>query len=112
MGYMDQFFPGLAGGALQGVVRITTDLSGISVVGLRGRVNNRLPDPDVLLATIPPTEENNLPGSEDRFFPQLVNGYGFKTQIILYSGTSGETSVGNVHFVRPDGNPLHLPVKP
>lgn len=112
MGFTDQLFPGLATDTMRALLRITTDLPGISAVGLRGRVNDRLPAPDLLLSTVPPVWENGLPGSEDGFFPLLVNGQGFRTRMILYSGTSGQESRGNMQtFAQPNGSPLHLPLQ-
>ena len=41
VGFLDQLIPSLAGQSLQGVLRITTTLPSISVVGLRSRYNER-----------------------------------------------------------------------
>ena len=110
-GFMEQFLPHLANQTRRGVLRITTNLSNIAVVGLRRHANDRSPVPDLLLSTVPPTSENSLSSTEDRFFPQLVNGQGFTTQMILYSGTSAETSQGQLRFVRPDGTPFDLRIQ-
>ena len=109
VGFIDQLIPALAGQTVQGVLRITTSLtSAISVAGLRGRYNERLPVADFLITTTPPTLENSAPSTAERLFPHLANGEGYTTQFILFSGTSGQTSGGTLSFVKPDGSPLDL----
>jgi hypothetical protein len=39
----------------------------------------------------------------------LRTGDGSSTEIILFSGTAGATSEGEIIIVRPDGVPLELP---
>jgi len=111
VGFLDQLIPSLSGQTVQGVLRITTDISSISVVGLRARYNERQPAADFLITTTPPTLENGAPTTAERLFPHLVDGGGYTTQIILFSGTSGQTSVGTLSFVKPDGTPLTLNIK-
>jgi hypothetical protein len=41
-----------------------------------------------------------------RSFPHFVNGDGYTTQFILYSGTAGQSSAGNVRFRRQNGTAL------
>jgi hypothetical protein len=108
VGFIDQLIPALAGQTVQGVLRITTNLSSISVAGLRGRYNERLPVADFLITTTPPTLENGTSSAAERLFPHLANGGGYTTQFILFSGTSGQTSGGTLRFVKPDGTPLDL----
>src|SRR4026209_2674265 len=79
-GFLDQLIPTLAGRTVQGVLRITTDLSSISVVGSRARYNERLPVPDFLITTTPPTLEDGAPSIGERLFPHFVNGEGYTTQ--------------------------------
>lgn len=109
-GFLDQLIPSLAGQTVEGVLRITTDVSSISVVGLRARYNERLPTADFLITTTPPTAENSAPTTAERLFPHLVNGDGYTTQVILFSGTTGQTSGGALSFVKPDGTPLVLDI--
>ncbi len=109
VGFLDDLIPQLKGQTVQGVLRITTaDLSSISVVGLRARTNERLPDADFLITTTPPTLENGAPSADERLFPHLANGDGYTTQFILFSGTSGQTSDGTLSFVAPGGTALGL----
>ena len=86
---------------------VTTGLANISVAGFRERHNERQ---DFLFTTIAPVLENGASPSQERVFPQLLNGDGFTTQIILYSGTAGNTSQGNMSFIRPDGTPFILDI--
>lgn len=109
--FLNDLFPSLAGATFRGVLRVTTDLSIISVVGLRGRVNDRQPISDVLFAGIPATLEYGYAGSADRYFPQIANGDGFTTEFILFSGVSGQSSEGSIEFFGPDGTPMSLPVR-
>jgi hypothetical protein len=108
--FLDQvaFTPSLAGQTVEGVLRITTDLTSISVVGLRTRINERPPSGDFLITTTPPTLENGAATTAERVFPHLVDGGGYTTQIILFSGTAGQTSGGTLSFVGHDGTPLSL----
>jgi hypothetical protein len=108
---LNDLFPDLAGATLHGVLRVTTELTCISVVGLQGRVNDRLPVADVLFAGIPPTLEYGYSGHADHFFPQIANGQGFTTEFILFSGTSGQSAEGTIQFFKPDGTPLSVPVR-
>ena len=91
----------------QGVLRIVGPASGISVVGLRGRTNER---GDFLITTTPPSNEAGTPTSADLLFPHLVNGGGYTTQFILFSGTAGQTSNGTLHFFTQNGSPFNLTV--
>jgi hypothetical protein len=103
--FLDQLIPSLAGQTVEGILRITTDLSSISVVGLRGRTNER---GNFLMTTTPPTVENSPATTAERFFPHLVDGGGWTTQFILFSGTPAQSSTGTLTFVKPDGTAMQL----
>jgi hypothetical protein len=107
VGFLDSLIPALSGQSLEGVLRITTNLSGISVVGLRSRINARQ---DFLMATTPATLETGAPDAFDRFFPQVVNGDAFTTEVILFSGTSGQSGSGTVSFFQATGMPMSLDI--
>src|SRR6202007_54865 len=73
-GQTAQFFSGIFKALVnfKGVLRITSDSSPISVVGLRTRtVNER---GDFLVTTIPANNEANPPSADELVFPQIVNG--------------------------------------
>ncbi|HET9219990.1 MAG TPA: hypothetical protein VFR18_23630 [Terriglobia bacterium] len=103
--YLDSLIPTVSGQAVQGVVRITTDLPSISVLGLRARRNERQ---QFLMSAIPPVQEEQLPQSQERFFPYWMNGAGFETQIVLFSGRAGQSASGTLTLIRADGTPVDL----
>jgi hypothetical protein len=90
---------------LQGILRITTSGSGISAVGLRGRHNERA---DFLITTTPVTNESVPANSAELVFPEVVNGGGYSTQFLLYSGSAAQAARGNLRFVNPVGTPMTL----
>ena len=104
---IDSLFPAFAGQQLRGVLRVTTDLPGISVAAFRAH-NNELQQ--VVYATIPSVLENGLQGSGERFFPFLLSGTGFAIDGFLFSGKSGQSSVGSLRFVQSEGSPLNLEI--
>jgi hypothetical protein len=105
--FVDSLIPALANQTIRGVLRITTDVAGLSVVGLRARYNER---GQLLFTSIVPVLENEAPDSEERFFPYVVNGGGFTTQIVLYSGKQGQSSQGSLTFIQSDGRPFDLEI--
>ncbi len=90
----------------QGILRIsTTSASGISVVGLRGRVNER---GDFLITTTPPIDEDAPPSNADWFFPHFADGGGYTTQFILFSGSLDQATSGTLDFFTQSGQALLL----
>src|SRR5262245_59554310 len=87
----------------QGILRIQAP--GISVVGLRGRNNQR---GDFLITTTSPVDEASPLSSDDLFFAHLVAGGGYSTQIILFTGNGASTS-GSMQWLDQSGQPLTLP---
>ncbi|HYR41672.1 MAG TPA: hypothetical protein VER98_01505, partial [Terriglobia bacterium] len=106
--FLGDIFPSLPN-AFNGVVRITTTGSGISVVGLRARYNERQ---DFLITTPPPSNEAAAPSGAELLFPHIVNGadsYGnYTTQLILYNGTAVPRSSGYLRFLKQDGTAFIL----
>jgi hypothetical protein len=80
---------------------------GLSVVSLRLRYNER---GELLITTTPPSNEGDNPPTTEVLFPDLVNGGGFTTQFILFSGSAGQVSTGTVSFLQPDGTAFSLNV--
>jgi hypothetical protein len=105
--YLEELFPSLSL-PFQGVLEITC-ATPISVVGLRIRYNERVPA-DFLLTTIPPTDEGTSTTPDESDFPHILNGGGYTTEFILFSGAEGQTSAGNLKFLNTDGSPLSLNV--
>jgi hypothetical protein len=105
--FLHELFPGLVF-PFKGILRINTGAApGLSVVGLRSRYNER---GDFLITTTPPTDENGSASGSELLFPHLVNGGGYTTQFILFSGTAGQATTGNVKFFKQDGSGFGLTV--
>jgi hypothetical protein len=90
----------------KGVLRISS-ASAIAVTGLRGHYNERA-QPDFLITTTPPTLESGAAVSTEMLFPHLVNGGGYTTQFILFSGTAGQSTSGMLRFFTLGGSALNL----
>jgi hypothetical protein len=101
--------PGLTAipASFQGVLRIS-GAAGISVVGLRGRYNER---GDFLITTTPPVAEDEAPTTAEMFFPHIVEGAGYTTQFILFSGRPGQSSAGTLRYLSQSGQPLLLDIR-
>ena len=105
--FLGELFPGLPS-EFKGVLRIVTSSSTISVVGLRTRYNER---GDFLITTTPPTNETVSASSSEMIFPHFADGGGYTTQFILFSGTAGQVSWGDVRAFDPNGQPLDLSLR-
>jgi len=86
----------------QGVLRVSSaDFSEpISVIGLRGRYNERS---DFLITTTLPVSENTVLSTAVSMFPQIATSGGYSTQFILFSGRAGQSSSGALTFFTPAG---------
>jgi hypothetical protein len=105
--FLHEVFSGLSF-PFRGILRISGGAAaGLSVVGLRTRTNER---GDFLITTTPPTNENNSRPQTELLFPDVANGGGYTTQFILFSGTAGQSSSGNLRLLKQDGTPLNLTV--
>jgi hypothetical protein len=107
VGYLSDFFPNLPQ-PFQGVLRVSTSSGTVSVVALRQRYNER---GDYLITTTPPTLETATPTPTARSFPHFVNGDGYTTQFILFSGTAGQTATGSMKFYNQTGNPFPVSLR-
>jgi hypothetical protein len=93
----------------QGVLRITTNSSNaISVMGLRGRYNERR---DFLLATTPAVNESIVSSAQDTLFPYFAEGGGYTTQFILLSPPGGGSISGWLRFYSQTGVPFNLSLR-
>jgi hypothetical protein len=71
----------------QGILRISTNSgAGVSVLGLRGRYNERS---EFLMTTIPPAAETFSNESAALVFPLFDDGGGYTTQFVIFSTRSG-----------------------
>src|SRR6185295_2946025 len=93
--------------SMQGVLRISAPEPGVSVVGLRGRYNER---GEFLITTTPPVSETaptNLISSY--VFPEVANGGGYSTQFLLFGRSAGQPTNARIVFANYDGTlPLNL----
>ena len=90
----------------QGILHLSSSSSFISVIGLRGRYNER---GDFLIAATPPTPDGGFLGSE-MSIPLVVDSGGYESQIILYSADPGPV-VGNLRYRDRNGDLLDLRMK-
>jgi hypothetical protein len=90
---------------LQGVLRISA-MSGspISVVGVRGRYNERQ---DFLTATMPAIDDKTMMSQTEMFFPHVVDGGAYTTEFVLI-GASSAPSKGTLRFFSQTGQPLDV----
>lgn len=91
----------------QGVLRVSSS-SSISVVGLRGRYNER---GDFLITTIPPVNEVSAASNGPLYFPHIADSGGYTTQFILFSGAAGQSSSGSLQLLSTTGTTLNWNVQ-
>jgi photosystem II stability/assembly factor-like uncharacterized protein len=84
-----------------GSLDITTDQP-LSIVGLRLTVNQRS---ETVLTTMPIADLTRAPSSDPLYFPQLVDGGGYATSIILLN-TTDATQTGKLSLFADDGSPV------
>jgi hypothetical protein len=82
----------------QGILRVS-GVDPISVVGLRGRYNERT---EFLMTTTQPINEA-ASTSATLFFPHIVDSGGFTTQFILFSARPGQSSSATIQFFSQSG---------
>jgi hypothetical protein len=101
--------PGLAPPApFEAVLRVSSASSLMTVVGIRGRYNERS---EFLMSTVFPTDES-APLSSAPVFPHVVDGGGFTTQLVLYNRSSAGSFSGNLQFFSQTGATLYVGVTP
>jgi hypothetical protein len=103
--FLNQLFPTLPAN-FEGFLQ-TTATSPISIVGLRGRYNERK---DFLITTIPPIS-STASTMNQLMFPHIADSGGYTTQFILF-GPTGQSGAGNLLPLSPGGQPLLLQFDP
>jgi len=101
--------PGLASlpASFKGIARISsTNGTDLSIVGVRGHWNERR---EFLFTTTDPN--NEVDTASDVVFPLIVDGGGYTTQFVLYSGNSNEPATGSLNFFSQPGGGLNLTLK-
>jgi hypothetical protein len=62
---------------------------------------------NTLLATTPPLNNDAPPSNGEIVIPHFVDGGGYTTQFVLFSGTASDSS-GTMIFLDKSGQPLGL----
>jgi hypothetical protein len=93
---------------LQGILRVTTASPGVSMIGIRGRYNERS---EFLITTTLPAIEGAAPASGSLYFPHFADGGGYTTQFILFNGATDQPVSGSLQFFDWHGAALSLPAK-
>ncbi len=89
----------------KGVLRVSSSEQTIAMTALRGRTNERN---EFLTTTTVPINEAASSTTAEFLFPHLVDGGGWSTQTILFSGTAGQVANGLMRFFGTDGQPIEL----
>jgi hypothetical protein len=93
----------------QGVLRVSTSSAGgMSVIGIRGRYNER---GDFLITTTQAIDETRPASTTEQFFPHFADGGGYTTQFILFNGSADQASSGSLRFFTQSGQPLSLTLR-
>jgi glucose/arabinose dehydrogenase len=95
--------PGAAGLALpfKGVLRLSSAVP-IAALAIRGRFNER---GEFLVSATPPADPVLNTGSET-FIPQVVDGGGYATEIVIYDLLKNGPVSGNIYFFDQSGLPV------
>ena len=108
--FVHELFPSLTvspGLPFQGLLRITS-FSSIAVVAVRARYNE---NGSFLITTTPVSNEASSASTAELDFAQIVDGGGYSTQFVLFSGITDQNTTGILNFFGEDGLPLNLTVR-
>jgi hypothetical protein len=105
--FINDALPGIPG-SFKGILRVSTDSAQVSAIGLRTVYNER---GEFLITTTQPTSETAPPVSGPLLMPHLPDGGGFTSQIILYSGSAGQSPSGSVVLMEQSGRPFAVTVR-
>ena len=95
--------------SFKGVLRASTSSAGgISMIGLRGRYNER---GDFLITTTSPVLESSNPPAGEILFPHFVDSGGYMTQFILFSGYAGQSPSGTIRYFSQAGQPMDVRIQ-
>jgi hypothetical protein len=99
--FLSELIPNLPD-TFKGVVRISA-ATPISAVGLRFTFNER---GDYLMTTMPTASETVDASGGQEFFPHIVEGGGYSTEVVIFNRAAGASVSGNLVFMANDGSPL------
>jgi hypothetical protein len=89
---------------VRGVIRITS-FSSIAVANFRTHFNEL---GNFLMTSTVTTNEGSPSTNAELFFPQILDGGGFATQFVLFSGVADQATTGTLRFVSQNGQALSL----
>lgn len=90
---------------VKGLVSISSTGS-IAVAGLRGRFNER---GDFLIATTPPVSSSGRAAGSSLVFPHLATGGGYVTEVVVFSGSRGQSGSITLSYHNQTGQALDAP---
>src|SRR3989454_841265 len=97
--------------SFEGVLRASTTAStGVSIVGIRGRYNERAPVPDFIVSSLPAMNEAAPAAPADLVIPDIVDSGGYTTQFVLFGGTTANSN-GTLRFFGQSGGSLTLTLR-
>ena len=97
--------------SFEGVLRASTTAStGVSIVGIRGRYNERAPVPDFIVSSLPAMNEAAPASPADLVIPDIVDSGGYTTQFVLFGGTTANSN-GTLRFFGQSGGSLTLTLR-
>ena len=108
--FVHELFPSVVAtfdAPFRGVLRITS-FSSIGVVAIRARYNEL---GNFLITTTPVSNEASTVSAAELVFPHIVDGGGYSTQFVLFSGIANQSTTGILDFVGQDGQALNLTVR-
>jgi hypothetical protein len=88
----------------RGLIRITS-FSTIAVANFRTHINEL---GNFLMTSTVTTNEGSPSTTAELFFPQILDGGGFATQFVLFSGVADQATTGTLRFVSQNGQALSL----
>jgi hypothetical protein len=88
----------------RGLIRITS-FSSIAVANFRTHFNEL---GNFLMTSTVTTNESSPSTNAELFFPQILDGGGFSTQFVLFSGVADQATTGTLRFVSQNGQALSL----
>jgi hypothetical protein len=91
----------------RGVLRISS-FSTIAVLAVLSTHNER---GDTLITSLPASNEGSVSSTAELLFPQLVDGGGYTTQFVLFSGITGQSSTGTLVLLGQQGQGLNVGVR-
>jgi hypothetical protein len=89
----------------QGLLVITGLATGIAVTGIRGHYNERGEYFETSIVAVDAAASSTR---AEKFFPHLVDGAGYKTKVVLFSGNAAQTGTGALSTADTSRNPADI----